>query len=75
MDVEAIEAVEAELDKVVERRAREFEDAERVSEMWAESVRVHHARRRETNRAAWRQRHPEEDRRRSQGQPKKGGSS
>ncbi len=56
MDTEAIEAgerVEVELDRIIERRAREARDTERVEEMWAESVRRHHARRREENRQSW----------------------
>ncbi len=54
MDVAAMERVESELDRLVEKRAVEARDAERVSEMWASSIRLHHARRRETNREAWR---------------------
>ncbi len=44
------ERVEAELDRLVEKRAREARDAERVEETWAASVRLHHARQQETNR-------------------------
>ncbi len=54
MDTEAVERVEAELDRLVEKRAREARDAERVEETWAASVRLHHARQQETNREAWR---------------------
>ncbi len=57
MDTEAVERVEAELDRIVEKRARESRDSELVEAAWAESVRVHHARRRETNREAWRAYH------------------
>ncbi len=53
MDVEAIEAVELQLDQLVARRAVEARDAERIEVEWAEGVRRHHARRREENRLAW----------------------
>jgi hypothetical protein len=57
VDTEAIEAgerVEVELDRIIERRAREAGDAQRVEEEWAESVRLYNGHRRETNREAWR---------------------
>ncbi len=57
LDTEAVERVEVELDRLVERRAVEARDAERVEEMWASSIRLHHARRREENLAAWRAYH------------------
>ncbi len=60
LDTEAVERVEAELDGLVERRAVEARDAERVEEMWASSIRLHHARRREENAAAWRAYHLEQ---------------
>ncbi len=60
MDVEAMERVESELDRLVEKRAREARDAERVEEMWASSIRLHHARRREENASAWRSYHLEQ---------------
>ncbi len=53
MDVEAVEAVEAELDRLVERRAVEAADQERVEVAWASSVRLHRARQQATNREAW----------------------
>ena len=53
MDVEAMERAEAELDRFIDRRAREAGDANAIEELWAESVRRHHARRREENRIAW----------------------
>ncbi len=57
LDTEAIEAVEAELDRLVEKRAREARDANAIEELWVESVRRHHARRREENAALWRAYH------------------
>ncbi len=54
MDVEVIEAVEAELDRLVERRAVEAEEANAIEVAWAESARRHHARQQATNREAWR---------------------
>jgi hypothetical protein len=53
LDTEAIEAVEAEIDQFTARRAREAGDANAIEELWAESVRRHHARRREENRQSW----------------------
>ena len=52
-DVAAVEAVEAELDRFVERRAREARDQERVETEWAKSERQHRERRRERNRELW----------------------
>ena len=49
----SIEIAEAELDRFIERRAREAGEAELIEVAWAESVRFHHARQRETNREAW----------------------
>jgi len=53
LDVEAVEAVEAELDRLVSRRAVEARDAELVEELWKQSERAHRDRRREENREAW----------------------
>ncbi len=53
LDTQVIEAVESELDRLVERRAVEAADQERVEVAWGASVRLHHARRREANRIAW----------------------
>ncbi len=50
----SIEIAEAELDRFIERRAREAGEAELIEVAWAESVRLHNARQRETNREAWR---------------------
>ncbi len=54
MDTEAIEAVEAEIDLFIERRARDAGDAARVEELWKESTRAHREMRQEANRVAWR---------------------
>jgi hypothetical protein len=46
------EAVEAELNRLIERRSRQ-KDPEEESKAWQESVRRYNARRREENRLAW----------------------
>jgi hypothetical protein len=46
------EAVEGELDRLIERRSRQ-KDPEEESELWQASVRRYNARRREENRLAW----------------------
>lgn len=56
-DTDHLERVESELDRIVEKRAREARDAERVEELWAESARRDRERRREENREAWRSFH------------------
>ncbi len=53
MDTEAVERVEAELDRLVERRAVEARDAERVEGLWKESTRRERDKRRRENRALW----------------------
>jgi hypothetical protein len=53
------EAVEAELDRLIERRSRQ-KDPDEESELWRESVRAYIARRREEMRAAWREYHQEQ---------------
>ncbi len=50
---ESIEIAEAELDRFIERRAREAGEAELIEAAWAESVRRHNARLREQNRWEW----------------------
>jgi hypothetical protein len=55
-DISRGEAVEHELDRLIEKRhdRRVVAEGERpAEEMWAESERRHNARRREENRAAW----------------------
>jgi hypothetical protein len=46
------EAVEAELNRLIQRRSRQ-KDPDEESEVWRESVRAYTARRREELRAAW----------------------
>jgi hypothetical protein len=46
------EAVEADLNRLIERRSRQ-KDLEEESKAWQESVRRYNARRREENRLAW----------------------
>ncbi len=53
LDVGAIEKVEAELDRFVEKRAREKADANKVEEFWAEQDRRERAPRRNTLRWEW----------------------
>jgi hypothetical protein len=57
LDVEVVERVESELDRIVEKRARERREANEVEELWAESTRRHNHRIREENRLAWRDFH------------------
>ncbi len=54
MDLFDVEAVEMQLDRIMERRAVEARDTERVEELWKESTRAHRERRQEANRVAWR---------------------
>ena len=53
MDVEVLGRVEAELDQLVEKRARRAAEQERIEELWAESERRDLARRRREHRALW----------------------
>ncbi len=52
-DAEAAERVASELDRLVEKRGRDARHAARLEEIESESVRRHHARRREENRQSW----------------------
>ena len=52
MNVAKGEAVERELDAMIERRSK-HKEPEEESELWKESVRRYNARRREKNRLAW----------------------
>jgi hypothetical protein len=52
VDIAHGEMVERELDDMIERRSR-HKDPDEASELWQESVRRYHARRREENRLAW----------------------
>ncbi len=53
MDAAKAEAVESELDRIIERRAREERDAGRVEELWREAASLHGERRRKETAAAW----------------------
>ncbi|MDQ3506928.1 MAG: hypothetical protein M3494_02765 [Actinomycetota bacterium] len=53
MEAERVEAIEGGIDRIIERRAREREDANRVEELWKESVRKAGGQRCEENRALW----------------------
>ncbi len=53
MDVEAMERVESELDRIIEKRAHEAKDAERIEDLWKESTRRERDKRRRENRALW----------------------
>jgi hypothetical protein len=46
------ESVEAELDRLIQKRSRQ-RDADEETELWKESVRRYNARRREENRREW----------------------
>ncbi len=53
MDAAKTEALEAEIDRVIEKRAAERRDANRVEELWKDSTRLHNERHRREVRAAW----------------------
>jgi hypothetical protein len=53
VDPAHVEKVEAELDRFIEKRARQAAELEHVEELWEESVRRDRERRREENREAW----------------------
>jgi hypothetical protein len=53
MDAAKAEAVESELDRIIERRAREERDSAPVEEAWRDSTRRHSEQRREELGAAW----------------------
>jgi hypothetical protein len=54
VDIARSEAVEADLDRLIERRSRKGEvDPDEQEELWKESVRRYNARRREENRREW----------------------
>ncbi len=53
MEAERVEAIEGGIDRIIERRAREREDANRVEELWKDSTRLHNEKRRREVRAAW----------------------
>ncbi len=53
MEAAKVEAIESEIDRIIERRAREREDANRVEELWKDSARKVNGQRREEMRALW----------------------
>jgi hypothetical protein len=54
VDIARSEAVEADLDRLIERRARKGDmDPDEAEEIWKESVRRYNARLREENRREW----------------------
>jgi hypothetical protein len=59
VDIARGEAIEKELDAMIERRSRQ-RDSEEASELWKESVMAYTARRREEMRAAWHEYHQDQ---------------
>jgi hypothetical protein len=57
MDAAKAEAVESELDRIIEKRAAERRDEGATEELWRESARVHNEQRREELGLAWREHH------------------
>lgn len=57
MDIARSEAVEAELNRLIERRSSREPDPDEQEEIWKASVRRYNARRREEMRAAWCEHH------------------
>ncbi len=52
-ELEALERAEAQINRLIERRAAEREQANAESAAWAESVQRYNAQRREAERLAW----------------------
>jgi hypothetical protein len=52
-EAERTEKLEAEIDRIIEKRAAERRDANRIEELWKESARKVNGRRREESRALW----------------------
>ena len=57
MDVARSEAVEAELNRLIEKRSTQEMDSDEREELWKGSVRAYTARRREEMRAEWCEHH------------------
>ncbi len=57
MDAAKAEAVESELDRLIEKRAAEKRDEGAVAELWEDSTRRHSEQRREALGLAWRDHH------------------
>jgi hypothetical protein len=53
MDIARSEVVEADLDRLIERRSSKEMDPDEREALWQESVRRYNARRRQENRLAW----------------------
>jgi hypothetical protein len=53
VDIARSEAVEADLDRLIERRSSREMDPDKCEELWKGSVRAYTARRREEMRVAW----------------------
>lgn len=53
MEVAKTEKLEAEIDRIIEKRAAERKGANAVATMWADSARVHNERRRRELSAEW----------------------
>ena len=53
LDVERGEMVEAELDRMIEKRARKEPNLDAQEELWKSSVRTYHSRQRKEIAAAW----------------------
>jgi hypothetical protein len=53
VELERIEAIEAELDRIAESRSRERKDANAVEELWRESTERHNEQRRRELSAEW----------------------
>ncbi len=53
MEAAKTEALEAEIDRIIEKRAAEKRDEGAVEELWKDSTRLHNERRRKENGAAW----------------------
>ena len=60
MDLTRSDAVEAELNRLIEKRSSREMDPDEESELWRESVRAYAARREEEMRAAWCEHHQEQ---------------
>jgi hypothetical protein len=61
VDIARSEVVEADLDRLLERRSRKGDvEPDEAEEIWKESVRRYNARRREEMRAAWCAHHQEQ---------------
>ncbi|MBA2691488.1 MAG: hypothetical protein H0U65_03210 [Rubrobacter sp.] len=53
MEPARVEAIESELDRIIEKRAKESKDANRTQELWKAAARVHNEGRRREHLAAW----------------------